>query len=115
MKTALRLLAALVAVAVLGCGASGLGLQNRVEVRCVGAGIGYQCSLQHTAGPDPVRACWTVSVTCANGTRTSGSGCGEVQVGATSTVLVPLSDFAGAEACDLATGVTVAVDSVTPL
>ncbi len=115
MKNALRLVAALVLVAILGCGSSGLGLQNRVEVRCVGAGVGYQCSIEHTTGPDPVRACWRIDVVCVNGARTSGSACGEVQRDATSTVLVPLSDFPGAEACDLASGVTVAVESVTPL
>lgn len=91
----------------------GCAEENRVEVSCAGAGIGYQCSIRHVQGADRVEACWTVQVACVNGTSTSASACQLVQPGGTVGRLIPLSEFPDAQACDLPSSVQVVMSRVT--
>lgn len=92
---------------------SGCGLENRVEVQCLGAGVDYQCSVKHVQGGDPVNACWTVNVECGNGFATSGSACQRVEPSGQASRLIPISAFPNAERCDVVSSLNVAMGEIT--
>ncbi len=95
--------------------ALGCSEEHNVSINCVGTAEGFQCTGVHDQGSGAINACWTVNVTCANGTTTSGSGCADFQGGETVTTLIPMSDFPGSEQCDRATSTDVVSGAVTAL
>jgi len=101
---------ALLLLALVGCSE-----EHNVHVNCVGAAEGFNCTAVHDQGNAAVRACWTVNVTCANGTTTAGSTCADFQAGETIEKLIPMSEFPGADQCDRATNTEVVSDSITAL
>ena len=89
--------------------------EHNVHVNCLGAAGGFNCTATHDQGASAVRACWTVNVTCANGTTTSGSTCADFQAAETVEKLIPMSDFPGSENCDRAANTEIVTDSLTAL
>ena len=89
--------------------------EHNVHVNCLGAAEGFNCTATHDQGASAVRACWTVNVTCANGTTTSGSTCADFQAAETVEKLIPMSDFPGSENCDRAANTEIVTDSLTAL
>lgn len=87
-----------------------------VECRANGATLsaGQACALEHRAGSRPLHACWTISVSCANGTKGSAEGCGDVEPQAKATVMVPFAAFRGAlDKCDQVSGANVGAMHLT--
>lgn len=88
-------------------GALGCAKENKAYVECEGVGTGYNCTITHQQGDDPLKVCWSVAVKCQNGTKAVGKACQQVQASAKTTTLIPVTDMKNAEKCDLATQVAV--------
>lgn len=76
-----------------------------VECRPVGATLstGMACTIEHKGGSGPVDVCWSINISCTNGSNGSAEGCGSVAPTSKSNVLVPYSAFRGAlDRCDQA-------------
>jgi len=74
----------------------------RASVNCQTAvGVGFQCRVQHLEGRSSLEVCWDLAIMCRNGARAVGHACENVQRGATSTRLIPVSEVTNANACDL--------------
>lgn len=84
--------------------------ETRVYVECVGAGIGYNCTVTHQAGASTATACWDVNVTCINGATVTGNACQKVTPEQKVVVLIPVKDMKNFEKCD--TVKSVAVENV---
>lgn len=62
---------------------------------------GVDCDVKRTGGTGGFEACWELEITCANGSKMVGSGCGKVAAGANETkVNLPPSGFSNQQACD---------------
>ncbi|GMU61223.1 MAG: hypothetical protein AMXMBFR34_29860 [Myxococcaceae bacterium] len=62
---------------------------------------GVDCDLKRTSGEGGFKACWELEITCANGAKMVGQGCGTVGAGApTGTARMPVSAFSNQDACD---------------
>lgn len=81
--------------------------EHKAYVECGAAGVGFNCTVSHTEGSKPIRACWAVSVECSNGTKTKGKACQVVQPMGKATKLVPNEAFPNGDKCDQATSVAV--------
>ncbi len=81
-----------------------------VAVVCKAGANGVDCELEHKVGPK-ANACFSVAVTCASGTPSTGKACEDVDVKGKATVnITDLSDWSG---CGKATDVKVADLKVT--
>jgi hypothetical protein len=107
-------------IALLGLGVAAIGgkakswLDKRkapeVAVVCKAGANGVDCEVSHKVGPK-ANACFSVEVACASGKPSTGKGCGDVDIGAKTTVsITDLSDWSG---CGKATDVKVADLKVT--
>lgn len=89
------------------------------RVECRGAGVilaaGFACSAHHEEAFQ-VKMCWTMSITCANGTTgKSADTCTTVAPSGTNSRAVPYDSFHGElERCDSASEMTVGDLRVTP-
>ena len=111
MSAMIRLLSILALI----LGALGCTEEHNVRVNCTGAAEGFNCTAVHDQGASAINACWTVNVTCANGTTTSGSTCADFQAAETIEKLIPMSEFPGADQCDRAVNTEVESGAITAL
>lgn len=77
--------------------------ETEVYVECIGTVAGMACSLVHNKGTETANACWDLSMRCQNGSLVTASGCGSVEPGGKTSVLVPTTTFFNFESCDLVT------------
>lgn len=85
---------ALVSLFLVSCG------QQMATVDCRNIGMGYNCSVSHTAGNKPLSVCWELAVKCKNGLVANSTGCQLVNPGSTAIYFMPLTDIAHVEKCD---------------
>jgi hypothetical protein len=72
----------------------------RVDCGTPGPG-GVDCDVKRTGGLGAFEACWELEITCVNGGKMVGSGCGKVAAGETGAkVNLPPGGFSNQEACD---------------
>jgi len=79
----------------------------RVSVECGGAAAGVQCTLRRTAGNDPVRACWTTQIPCANHRFLKKRSCADVPSDQPIEYTIREDEFADRGRCDRPTGIEV--------
>jgi hypothetical protein len=82
-------------------------------VECTPTADSYQCTLAHMQGSHPIRICWKLNVTCANGLATQAASCGDVSPLGRSVVLVPFGKIPQWEGCDTVTALSVSDVKVT--
>lgn len=94
-----------VVVVVAGCAKPEAYVECKANGPTLAAGFG--CTVDHRSG-GAVRACWTLSVTCANGPVGFAEACGDVEPKAKTAIGVPFSAFGGAlDKCDQVSGMKV--------
>lgn len=72
----------------------------RVDCGTPGPG-GVDCELKRTSGEGAFKACWDLEITCTNGAKMVGQGCGTVGRGeAAGTANMPVAAFSNQDACD---------------
>lgn len=81
--------------------------EHKAYVECAGQPGGFGCTVSHTEGSRPIKACWAVSVECTNGVNTKAKACQVVQPMGKASKLVPEADFPNADQCDAVSGVSV--------
>lgn len=85
----------------LGLAAEDSTSSARVDCGTPGPG-GVDCDVKRTGGTGAFEACWELEITCANGGKMVGSGCGKVAAGASATkVNLPPGGFSNQEGCDV--------------
>lgn len=101
-----------VVVLAVAAGAAGFWYQRqhgtvRVSVECGGASAGVQCTLRRTAGNDPMRACWTTQIPCANHRFLKKRSCVDVRSDQPVEHTIREDQFADLSRCDRPTGIEV--------
>jgi hypothetical protein len=91
--------------------------EQRVNVDCRGddSGTFIGCQVKHTQGNARVKACFELHFTCANGTKSVGSGCQEVGPGATAEHRIPVEALSNFKDCDKAVSTEIKNLSLTGL
>jgi hypothetical protein len=107
-----KVLLLVVAADLVGCS------RPEAYVECRSAGpllsSGMACTIEHRSGTRGLHACWTMTVTCANGTTGRGDGCGDVEPRGKSSTTMPFSAFHGSlDRCDQASGASVGSVALT--
>ena len=74
--------------------------RHRGHVVCVPIVDGFECSLSHTRGSNPIEICWKLDLTCRNDLSTSFRRCGEVSPGRRATMVVPFEEIPAWDECD---------------
>lgn len=79
----------------------------RVSVECGGGAAGVQCTLRRTSGVEPVRACWTTQIPCANRRFLKARSCAEVRSDQPVAYTIRDDQFADLSRCDRPTGINI--------
>lgn len=79
-----------------------VGSTSAARVDCGTPGPeGVDCDVKRTGGSGALQACWDLEITCENGGKMVGSGCGSLAAGASAgTVNLPVAAFSNQEGCD---------------
>lgn len=88
-------------VALVGCE------QTRVEVQCNPIGGAYVCEVSQVSGSASANTCWTVRITCANGTVSAARRCQDTEPNSRVSAAIQLSEFSDGEKCDMVSSTAV--------
>ncbi len=79
--------------------------KGKAEVNCLGQTEQINCDVKHVEGNAQLGVCWDLQFDCANGTVASVQGvCQDVDPGATSQRVIPISQLSNFDKCDKAVG-----------
>ena len=78
------------------------GCEGRAEIQvtCKVQRAGVVCTAEHVKGRAAGKACWDLSFTCANGTKTKTEACRVVHPAATEIVRIDTKEISGFDKCD---------------
>lgn len=81
----------------------------KAYVECASDGVtGFNCTVTHQQGSNPINLCWSIKLECANKIKTEARSCQQVDPEGKAGRLVPFTEFKNGEQCDTVTSSAVA-------